>query len=77
MEWIENLKWSYYTYLYYLKIPNYDDSFDYVIGETYKTDLETFHKIVREFVRIYASKNKIKNSDYINNLILLFCFFIK
>lgn len=48
-----------------LKIPNYDDSYDSVIGETYKADPEAFHKIVREFVRIYAPKNKIKKNDLI------------
>ena len=48
-----------------LKIPNYDDSFDSVIGETYKADPEAFHKIVREFVRIYAPKNKIIKNDFL------------
>ena len=48
-----------------LKIPNYDDSFDSVICETYKADPDAFHKIVREYVRIYAPKNKLTKNDFI------------
>ena len=40
-----------------LKIPNYDDSYDKVIGETYREDPYAYHQIVREFVKTYAPKN--------------------
>ena len=39
-----------------LQLPCYEDSYDSVIGETYKADPKAFHQIVREFVKIYAPK---------------------
>ena len=41
-----------------LKNPCYDDSFDKIVGETYKADPQAFHQIVREFVKLYAPKDK-------------------
>lgn len=42
-----------------LKMPNFDDSYDKKIGETYKEDPDAYHQIVREYVRTFAPK-KIK-----------------
>ena len=38
------------------RLPCYEDSYDKVIGETYKADSKVFHQIVREFVKIYSPK---------------------
>ena len=40
-----------------LQNPCYDDSYDKIVGETYKSDPQAFHQIVREFVKIYAPKS--------------------
>ena len=41
-----------------LKNPCYDNSYDKIIGKAYKADPQAFHQIVREFVKLYAPKDK-------------------